>query len=64
MKSRFRSNGIYWDTSSKAGVMGRGRMARHAEYRAEVRIDGIRIRKRFKRYDDAKDWIQKMREEC
>lgn len=58
-----RSNGVYFDTSSKAGVMGKGRNARHAEYRAEVVFDKLRIRRRFKSYKDAQDWIQKMKDE-
>jgi len=56
------SNGIYFDTSSKSDVMGRGRNARHASYRAEVRIDGIRIRRRFKLHSEAERWIADMLE--
>jgi len=44
------SNGIYIDRSSK----GDGR--RHESYRAEVNIDGKRIRKRFYTYDEARAW--------
>lgn len=57
------SNGVYFDTSSKSDVMGKGRNARHAQYRAEVRMDGRRIRRRFKSYTDAQDWIRKMKDE-
>ena len=58
---RFVSNGVYFDTSSKSDCMGNGNNRRHAEYRAEIRVYGRRIRKRFKTYSEAQDWIAKMR---
>lgn len=59
--SAFYSNGVYFDTSNKSDCMGSGNNRRHAEYRAEVCVYGRRIRKRFKTYSDAQDWIAKMR---
>jgi len=47
--------GVYYDTSTK------GRMNhRHHSYRAEVRCDGLRIRKRFASHSAARAWIDYM----
>ena len=50
--------GIYYDTSSK-GKIGYN----HHKFRAEVRVDGKRIRKRFNTRDEAEAWINEWRRE-
>lgn len=49
------SNGIYHDHSSKGAGGGR-----HDCFRAEVRADGVRIRRRFKTRELAQSWIDNM----
>lgn len=49
-------NGIYMDTSSK-GKLGHN----HHKFRAEVRVDGKRLRKRFDSYDEARAWMDEWR---
>ena len=51
------SNGIYFDTSTK----GDGR--HHKRWRAEVQVDGRRIRKRFERRFAAEEWIDTWKRE-
>lgn len=55
---RVTSNGVYFDTSTK-GAVGRA----HHSYRAEVVVDGRRIRRRFEHYQAAQDWIAAMKKE-
>ena len=47
------SHGVYFDKSSR-GVAER----RHNRYRAEVRVDGRRLRRRFDKYNTALRWIE------
>ena len=56
-RHRVTSNGIYFDSSTK----GDGR--HHKSYRAEIRVDGRRIRKRFERYSAAREWIESWKRE-
>lgn len=47
------SHGVYFDKSSR-GVAER----RHSRYRAEVRVDGRRLRRRFDKHNTAMRWIE------
>lgn len=49
---RVRRNGVYLDRSTKGANQGQ-----HHAFRAEVRVDGRRIRKRFATYAEAHHWM-------
>ncbi len=49
------SRGVYFDRSTK-GEVGK----QHHSYRAEVVVDGRRVRRRFYTYDAAQEWVRKM----
>lgn len=51
-------NGIYFDTSSKGRIN-----HQHHSFRAEVRVDGKRIRKRFATHKEAERWMDEWTKE-
>lgn len=50
--------GVYWDNSSKGQDKNMTKTKYHNCWRAEKMVKGVRFRKRFKNYNDAKLWIE------